>query len=63
VRGERGPDDPFPANRDEATQEFEWERLARHPEPRRSWSEDPAHPAPGVSPVRLAESRFPNNPG
>jgi hypothetical protein len=25
----------------------ESERLARDPEPRRSWSEDPAHPAPG----------------
>ncbi len=54
-RGGRGPGDPFPVTRDEATRQSEWERLTRHPKPRRSWSEDPARPAPAVSPVRLTD--------
>ena len=54
-RGGRGPGDPFPTDRDEAARQFEWERLLRHPKPRRSWSEDPAHPAPTVSPGRLTD--------
>ncbi len=61
-RGGRGPGDPFPATRDEATGLFAWERLTRHPKPRRSWSEDPAHPAPAASPVHLTDLTFMNGP-
>ena len=62
-QGGRGPGDSFPATRDGATRPFEWERLTRQPKPRRSWSEDPAHPAPAVPPVRLTDLSFTNNPG
>ena len=62
-RSGRGSGDPFPTDRDEAARPFEWERLPPHPKPRRSWSENPAHPAPAASPGRLTEMLLMNHPG
>jgi hypothetical protein len=53
-----GPDDPFPADSDEAGAGSAGNESPLDPEPRRSWSEGPAHPAAGVAPVRLTDTPF-----